>query len=239
MRLNVIRRIVLLCCVLAVCGGKIAGQGYFLDSPDVTLEYLRTEAKDDKFVWRHTMSVVQVTESANSVRYTTGSVFSKKNGKPLYGDAVRETAIVDKNTGNISVDVADAMASYIKARTGISATSSGVLSNLPAGIEPGDTLQPVTAQVKVGPLTYSLKVVNRRVLRRETIRVPAGTFDCIVVSEDKTESGPGHNRQVTNLTWYCKGVGYVRHDTYVKGSLDTSEVLTKQTVLPSTGGTVQ
>ena len=47
----------------------------------------------------------------------------------------------------------------------------------------------------------------------------------MVVEEHKVESGPGHHRDVTNLTWYSKGIGYVRHDTFVKGVPDTSEIL--------------
>ena len=239
MRLKRIDRFMILAAAVMLCGGSVKAQGYFLDSPDVTLEYVRHTVQDGKLKWRHTVRVIDVVEGDNMVRYTTESVFSKPNGKPLYRDAVLETTAVDKRTGNLNMDVGAAMASYVKARTGINATSSGVLSSLPAGIEPGDTLQPVAAQVKVGPLTYSLTVINRKVLRRETISVPAGTYDCIVVSEDKTEKGPGHNRSVTTLTWYSKGVGYVRHDTYINGKLDTKEVLTRQTVLPSAGGTVQ
>lgn len=226
MELKVFKRLCVLCCALMLCGLSADAQGFFTDSGDAVLEYVRTTAQDGKFKWRHTMRVTDVKETESSVRYTTSSVFSKQNGKPLYRDAVIETIYVDRRTGNLSLDLGAAMASYIKARTGINVTSSGLLSCLPADIEPGDTLEPVRATVKVGPLTYTLKVSGRKVLRRETVTVPAGTFECVVVSEEKQENGPGHNRGVTNITWYAKGVGYVRHDTYVNGKLDTSEVLT-------------
>ena len=211
--------------VLLLACTRLAAQGYFLERTDAVLEYIRKNATDGKFSWRHTVSVAGVVESGTHTRYTTESVFTKQNGKPLYKGTVVETTLVDKSSGNVSLDIGGAMASYVKARTGLSATSTSVLSVLPAAIEPGDTLQPVVAYTKVGPLTYKVIVNERKVLRRETISVPAGTFDCIVVSENKSETGPGHNRYVTNITWYCKGIGYVRHDTYVKGKLDTSEVL--------------
>ena len=223
---KVFRRLCVLCCALMLCGLSAAAQGFFVESGDAVLEYVRTTAQDGKFKWRHTMRIIDVTVTESAVQYTTSSVFSKQNGKPLYRDAVIETTSVDRRTGNVSLDLGAAMASYIKARTGINATSSGLLSSMPADIEPGDTLMPVRAVVKVGPLTYTLRVSNRKVLRRETLTVPAGTFECVVISEEKQENGPAHNRSVTNMTWYAKGVGYVRHDTYVKGKLDTSEVLT-------------
>lgn len=225
MSANVTKSMVCLVSVIMLTGIRVYAEGYFFNRSDVTLEYVRNEAGNGKFTWRHTVNVIDVTDTGTHIKYTTESLFSKQNGKPLYRSAVTEKSIVDKRTGDVSLDVGGAMASYIKARTGLDANSAGMLSVLPAAMEPGDTLVPVVASAKVGPLTYKLIVTGRKVLRRETITVPAGTFDCIVVSENKLETGPGHNRYVTNVTWYSKGVGYVRHDTYIKGKLDTSEIL--------------
>ena len=47
-----------------------------------------------------------------------------------------------------------------------------------------------------------------------------------MVSEHKVERGLGRNRVTTALTWYARGIGMVRHDTYDKDMvLETSEVL--------------
>ena len=193
-----------------LCRGGILAQGYFPGRQDVILEYVRKDAADGRFRWRHVVRINSLTDNGAYIRYTSESVFTGRNGKPLYRSAINETAVVEKASGNVSMDVADVMVSYIRARTGLQATGSGVLSTLPANM---------------GPLKYSLLISERKVLRNETIVVPAGRFDCVVISEQKTESGPGHNRSVTNVTWYSKGVGYVRHDTYVEGKLETSETL--------------
>lgn len=219
------KTVVCLLGILLFCRVELSAQGYFLEKQDMKLEYVRTYVADGRFRWRHVMNVKSRTDNGSYIRYVTESLFTGKNGKPLYRSTVNETTLMDKASGDISLDVADAMVSYIKARTGLNATSSGVLSSLPSGIQPGDTLPPVSAQAKVGPFTYSLLISERKVLRKETIEVPAGKFECIVVSERKVESGPGHNRSVTNYTWYSKGVGYVRHDTYVKGKPETTEIL--------------
>lgn len=200
-------------------------QGYFCEKEGTRLEYVRKEVKDGSFVWRFTGTLVKVTDIGLYKECTTESVFTKQNGKPLYRSSVLQTVRIDKQTGDVSVDVAGAMASYIKARAGLTATCTKVFSTLPADAKPGDELNPVFAQAKVGPLTYDLKITDRKILRFETLSVPAGTFDCVVLEEHKLEDGPGHHRDVINHTWYCKGVGYVRHDSYIDGKLDTSEIL--------------
>ena len=200
-------------------------QGYFCDKEGTTFEYVRKEVKDGSFVWRLKGTVIEVSDKDAHKQCTMESVFSKQNGKPLYRSSVFQTVVINKQTGDVSIDVAGAMASYIKARAGLTADCTSVFSTLPVDAKPGDELESVSAQAKVGPLTYELKITERRILRRETLSVPAGTFDCIVLEEHKVESGPGHHRDVINHTWYCKGFGYIRHDTYIKGVLDTSEIL--------------
>ena len=220
-------RFKLLLCTLAVClsaGGQNHVSGYGLDKENVMLVYVRNNA-DGTVEWRHTVHVVDVKDLGNTVRYTTESYFTKANGKPLYKSAMCEFFNVEKETGNIMFDMSATMVSYIKGRVGINATSSGIMSGFPSTLEPGDMLDRVSGQAKVGPLTYTVTVDERKVLRHETIQVPAGKFDCVVVQEHKVESGPGHNRDVLNISWYSKGIGYVRHDTYIKGKLDTSEIL--------------
>ena len=203
-----------------------SAQSYFPERQNITLEYIRKDVADGRFRWRQVMRIKDMTDEGAFTRFTSESIFTGKNGKPLYRSAVNETLLVEKSSGDVSVDVGAFMASYIKAITGFNATATRVeLSTLPADIQPGDTLPIVHAQAKVGPITYSVLIDDRKVLRAETLEVPAGKFDCIVVSEHRVESGLGHNRNLTNDTWYSKGVGYVRHDTYIKGKLETSEKL--------------
>lgn len=203
--------------------GMVYPQGYICEREGARLEYVRKEVRDGGFRWRHVLTVTCSEDSGPFRTITTSSAFLKNNGKPLYKSDVMERFTVKAD--DVSADMGEAMASYVKARVGVNATGSGTLSVLPADMQPGDTLPPVVARTKVGPFTYSVKVWDRKVLREETVSVPAGTFRCVVVEEHKIESGPGHHREVTNLTWYSKGVGYVRHDTFINGVPDTSEIL--------------
>ena len=209
---------------LAICAQDRV-QGYCLDKENVTLEFVRKKVSDGTTEWRHTVRVVDVADKGKDVRYATESTFTKANGKPLYKSAMGEFYNVDKETGNVLFDVSATMVSYIKGRAGVNATSEGIFTSFPSTLNPGDMLDPVSGQAKVGPLKYIVTVTDRKVLRHETISVPAGKYDCVVIQEHKVESGPGHNRDVINISWYCKGIGYVRHDSYIKGKLDTSEIL--------------
>jgi hypothetical protein len=171
------------------------------------------------------MNIKDVSKVADGTQITSVSTFLKANGKPYYkGDIIEQVVLRENN--DVWVDMEAVTIAYIKGRAGLNATAQAAPSILPASMAPGDTLPQVTGKTKVSLLTFTYRIWDRKVLRRETISVPAGTFDCVVLQERKLESGPGHNRDVLNQTWYCKGVGFVRHDTYIDGKLDTSETLT-------------
>lgn len=198
-------------------------QGYFCEKAGAKLEYVRNYPDSGKFRWRHILEIGEIETTPDYRKVTTTSAFLKQNGKKLYDD-VREHVLIDRNN-DVWTDMGEAVASYIKSRIGLNMSWDGILTSLPSDAQPGDTLQPVVAHATLGPIRYTVKAYDRRVLREETISLPAGTFRCIVVREKRTESGPGHNRKVMTVTWYSKGVGYVRHDTYVKDKLETSEIL--------------
>ena len=103
---------------------------------------------------------------------------------------------------------------------------SGGSSYLSPKVKPGDTLEEIHGKVECAGMKLSIDYTERKVLRRETITVPAGTFDCIVVQERKVEKAPLMKRDNITLTWYCLGYGFVRHDSLLPdGSLESSELL--------------
>lgn len=220
------RRLFLVFLLITVGCVKVNAQGYCCDRENASLEYVR-KYSDGKFCWRHIMTVTEVTQTGPMRKISTSSTFLKSNGKQLYNGPALEQMILD-DKDNVRADMGLAIASYMKARTGMNATATGPMTEIPSNLEPGDTLAPVVVNARLGILNYVVKAYDRKVLRREKISVPAGTFDCIVLEERRIEKGPGHNRDVRNLTWYCKGVGYVRHDTFIKGVLYTSEILYKR-----------
>ena len=95
-------------------------------------------------------------------------------------------------------------------------------------MQPGDTLPETHCSVKVMGITVRFDITERKVLRRQRITTPAGTFDCIVVRERKQEHAPFHHLDDWLDNYYVRGLGYVRHDKYDKNMrLEESEVLVR------------
>ena len=202
----------------------VNAQGYYCDRQGATLNYVRKKAMTGETEWRHIMNIKDVSKVADGAQITSVSTFLKANGKPYYkGDIIEEVVLRPNN--DVWVDMEAVTINYVKGRFGLNATADAAPSIIPADMAPGDTLPQVTGKGKVSLISFSYRIWDRKVLRYETISLPAGTFDCVVLQERKLESGPGHNRDVLNHTWYCKGIGMVRHDTYIDGKLDTSETL--------------
>ncbi|MCF6348980.1 MAG: DUF3108 domain-containing protein [Flavobacteriaceae bacterium] len=84
-----------------------------------------------------------------------------------------------------------------------------------------NTLHPVF------PIYNELFGLNGKVEKREEITIPAGTFDCYVISFE-TEFKMGIKRKGKTRQWLAKGVGIVKTEDYnKKGKVISKSVLTK------------
>lgn len=199
---------------------------YFCNVANTTLEYTRTTAEGD-VKWYHTMSIGAVKSRGDStyINYTSHILNHKR--KPYYGDDPAKLSAIITPVG-VVLNVAESVAAIFRTILPSSATivSNGGESSLPSDLAPGDNLPDIHASVKALGLTMRITVTERKVLREETISTPAGKFDCIVIRERKVEKGMGRNRHTVADTWYARGTGMVRHDTYNPDlELITSEVL--------------
>lgn len=200
---------------------------YFCSTANTTLEYTRTTAAGD-VKWYHTIKIQDVRQNGDSTAIDYTSYIVNHKHKPYYGKEPAELSATVTEEG-VTLNVAESVAAVFRTlfpnNTKISST--GGESALPSDMAPGDTLPDVYASVKVLGLTMKITVAERQVLRFETISTPAGSFSCIVVRERKVEKGMGRNRHTVADTWYAKGLGMVRHDTYnLQLELQTSEILT-------------
>lgn len=202
-----------------------AAQPFFCNSQGRTLSYARRGPDGGKVKWKYTVTIDRVVKDASgsTVDYTYD--FRKPGGAQMYGGPIALRAQISEN-GDVALDLAATMLSIFRNMFPRSSFSSeGGRTVLPADLAPGHTLPDASAEVRVGALRYDVTVTERKVLREERIKTPAGEFDCLVVSERKVEGGL-RSRNVRTLTWYARGVGEVRHDTMDKnGKLQTSEVL--------------
>jgi hypothetical protein len=80
--------------------------------------------------------------------------------------------------------------------------------------------------VDLGGFRVKSTVTENEVVDREEITTPAGTFKCYVVKQTSEGRVMGIKSSTTIKTWYARGIGAVKTETYSKGDLVSSSVLT-------------
>lgn len=204
----------------------VQGQPYFCDKPSTELHYVRTVLEDGSVKWTNILYISSVDKSADgsaTIHYTM--MRKSRKGKDEMKNPA-ELSVRITPVGDTVMGIDETMMSSIKGFfPRMNVTARGADSILPGNMTPGDSLPEASAVATVMGVNYNVKVIERKVVRNETITVPAGTFDCVVVSEHKIEKAPGYNRDTVAETWYARGVGMVRHDTFQGGECVTSEVL--------------
>ena len=221
------RRLCAISALLLVSLAASAASPWFCTTQGRRLSYVRHNAENGRVKWRYTMTFERVGEGPEGTTVDYTYDFRKPGGAQMYGGPIEMCAHIS-SAGDVTLDIAATLHAVFRSMfPKANIVSDGGLTVLPAALEPGDSLPDASAVVTVLGMKYTVSVTERSVLRREPLRTPAGTFDCIVVSEHKVENGVGRNRDVRTLTWYAAGVGEVRHDTFdwKTGKLQTFETL--------------
>ena len=101
---------------------------------------------------------------------------------------------------------------------------------IPSELSVGQSLPDSKIDIVVGAgnmkLQMSVDVHDRKVIAQETVTVPAGTFDCYVISDEAITKSL-ISKTSTHKIWIAKGVGTVKQETYdKKGKLEKLQLLT-------------
>ena len=80
--------------------------------------------------------------------------------------------------------------------------------------------------VDLGGFRVKSTVTENEVIDREELTTPAGTFKCYVVKQTYEGRVMGIKSETTTKIWYARGIGMVKTETYSKGDLFSSTVLT-------------
>ncbi|HMQ63364.1 MAG TPA: hypothetical protein PKE06_21950 [Flavilitoribacter sp.] len=109
---------------------------------------------------------------------------------------------------------------------------SGDALELPADMDPGQSLPDGHIEMKaksggMSLMTFTMNVTDRKVEAAESVTTPAGTFECVRVSQNM-EMKAIIKRRFKTVTWYAKGVGAVLTENYDdKGKKESYTQLTK------------
>lgn len=107
----------------------------------------------------------------------------------------------------------------------LTATDPDLLS-IPNKLSVGYKLPLGIMYVDLGGFRVKATITENEVVDREEITTPAGTFKCYVIKQTSEGRVMGIKSETTTKTWYARGVGYVKMETYSKGKLFSTSLLT-------------
>ena len=200
------------------------------------LEMTSTDAKN-KVTGRSVQTVTDVTDANGTVKATFHQQqFDAKNKPVMEGDYSLECS------GNLlRLDMRALMGQgqeSMRAMENLDLEMEGDKLDMPLNATVGQKLPDGLLTMRAADKTSQMvmfamrtNITDRVVEAKEALTTPAGTFQCIrtkqlMKMENKTMGIP-MRFEVESVTWYAPGVGQIRTDSYRKGKLAGSTVLTK------------
>lgn len=80
-------------------------------------------------------------------------------------------------------------------------------------------------KVKVLVMSVKIKGKSRKITGVETVRTPAGDYECFVMTEEVSAKMMLMTEKSVIKTWYAYGIGMVKQETYVDDQLESSLIL--------------
>ena len=105
--------------------------------------------------------------------------------------------------------------------------------DIPATLAAGQALKDGFVKMEfiagVIPITFKVDITNRKVEGFETLTTPAGSFECIKISQDSKIQSGFVNTIVHSIYWYSENVGTVKCENYSQDKISSYMLLTKIT----------
>ncbi len=171
--------------------------------------------------------VQEVAPFETGEKATVLSSVKDKNGDLIVENNVDMTCV----DGVVSMDFRSMISPQLfKQYEGMEIEMTGTNLDFPNSLAEGDELPDADVLMKINMgginMNMNLKVSNRKVIGRETITTPAGTFDCYIISYDN-EVDMGLRKVNSAKQWIAEGVGMVKQEDYKRnGTIVSKSVLT-------------
>ncbi len=113
---------------------------------------------------------------------------------------------------------------------GMAVEMSSAVPLIPARLAVGLELDCGEIVATVAGIKTTQIIESHKVVAREELTTPAGTFDCYVVEQVYTAKMAFIKAKGSQKVWYARGVGNVKTETYDKrGKLSSAQILTSFT----------
>lgn len=206
-----------------------ACDGYWLVKQGVTLEYEDYNAKG-KLQGGQSMKITSMEDVAGVLNAKIHSIIKDDKGEVTSEGDYGFTC----SNGEIKVDMRSMMSqeqmdAYKDMEVSIDQ------SNLvyPSSFTEGQTLPDGKMTMKVSSsgmviMTMEIFITDRKVEKFESITTPAGTFECVKLTQTSQMNMGFMKTTTTSVDWFAKSIGSIRNESYdKKGELMSYRILTK------------
>jgi hypothetical protein len=186
---------------------------YFPSKEGTKIE-MTSYSKNGKETGKSVTTVVSVKQNGPVTEYALKSESTDSKGKVSTGEF---TASCDGHT--VSVSMKGFFPSDMEASTGGGEVNlEGNDISFPNSMTVGEKLNDgtITMSMAMGTMTMKtvMNIVNRAVTGQESIKTPAGTFDCYKIDYDIETTMMNMKTTGKVRQWIAKGVGTVRSENY-------------------------
>lgn len=108
----------------------------------------------------------------------------------------------------------------------ISGTNLEIPNNLSVGQSLPDANMIMNMSMAGIKMNMEMAITNRKVVGKESVTSPVGTFECFVITSNMTAK-MGTEKTSNIKQWIAEGVGMVKQEDYQNGNLTSSNMLTK------------
>lgn len=186
-----------------------------------------------KLVTKNQQKVTSFDKTASGFKAVIHSLILNDNGKELSKGDVEMTC----ENGTMLIDMRKFIPEQqMKAYGNYQMKIEGTALEIPSKLSVGQTLKDGTLTMSAvdAPMAMSMTVniVNRKVVAKESITTPAGTFDCYKITSTmnmQNKVGVSMNFSFSSVEWITAKVGMVKTESYDKnGKLNGYTILTKR-----------
>lgn len=199
--------------------GANAQDPFYPKKEGVKLSYTLTDKKG-KVSGYSESTVVSVKNSGTQTEVTMQTMAKDKNGKDILQNPMDLTVMIEDGAVIMSPK---ALAGKIVA--GLDITGGDL--RLPVNLTTGTTLNDYDITMGIAGINTTSHITDVKAVAEETLEVSGHSIPCVVVESTSSVKVLGIKRSSLQKTWYGRGVGIVKLETYDnKGKLESTQTLT-------------
>jgi len=206
-------------CLTVSTLASVAQNAFFPAKEGLVQVYANKNAKG-KIQSQTRQTITKVTGSGSNMTIAYESEVLNAKGKSSDPALVLDYEVEIKN-GAVVLDLKSLLGA--SSLTGINIEAEGEPMVLPANLKEGDAIEDCDVSVQIGFIKTTAAMTDGKCEAIEDVTTEAGTFQCWKITQTVNAKVMGIKSNGSQTTWYAKGVGQVKSETYdKKGKLQSS-----------------